>query len=57
MMHLPGLVLAGPDGKSYPRREPARLAVRGWYGEGSEASGSIFQISNSRPSAKAKTKS
>lgn len=46
MLHLPGLVLAGQMEKVIRACNQLNLAVRGIYGEGSEASGSIFQISN-----------
>ncbi len=46
MMHLPGLVLASQMEQVIRAVNQLGLAVRGWYGEGSEASGSIFQISN-----------
>ncbi len=46
MMHLPGLVLASQMEQAIRAVNQLGLAVRGWYGEGSEASGSIFQISN-----------
>ncbi len=46
MMHLPGLVLASQMEAVIRAVNQLGLAVRGWYGEGSEASGSIFQISN-----------
>jgi protein arginine kinase len=46
MMHLPGLVLASQMEQVIRAVNQLGMAVRGWYGEGSEASGSIFQISN-----------
>jgi protein arginine kinase len=46
MMHLPGLVIAGHMDKVVRFAGQLNLAVRGLFGEGSEASGSIFQISN-----------
>ena len=46
MMHLPGLVLSSLMEQTIRAVNQLGLAVRGWYGEGSEASGSIFQISN-----------
>jgi protein arginine kinase len=46
MMHLPALVLATQMEKVIRAVNQLGLAVRGWYGEGSEAHGSIFQISN-----------
>lgn len=46
MMHLPGLVIVGHMEKVIRACNHLNLAVRGIYGEGSEAIGSIFQISN-----------
>lgn len=46
MLHLPGLVMAGQMDKVMRALNQDGLAVRGWFGEGSEAFGSIFQISN-----------
>lgn len=46
MMHLPGLVIVGQMEKVIRACNHLNLAVRGIYGEGSEATGSIFQISN-----------
>ena len=46
MMHLPSLVLAGHMEKVVRAISQMGMAVRGLYGEGSEATGSIFQISN-----------
>jgi protein arginine kinase len=46
MMHLPSLVLANHMEKVVRAISQMRMAVRGLYGEGSEATGSIFQISN-----------
>lgn len=46
MMHLPGLVIAGHMEKVVRFANQLNLAVRGLFGEGSDASGSIFQISN-----------
>lgn len=46
MMHLPGLVLAGNMEQVIRMVNQLGLAVRGHFGEGSEATGSIFQISN-----------
>lgn len=46
MMHLPGLVLAGHMEQVIRMVNQLGLAVRGHFGEGSEATGSIFQISN-----------
>lgn len=46
MMHLPGLVLKGHIEQVIRMVNQLGIAVRGHFGEGSEASGSIFQISN-----------
>ncbi|MDP4086520.1 MAG: protein arginine kinase [Bacillota bacterium] len=46
MMHLPGLILTHQINRIIPAINQLGLAVRGIYGEGSEALGNIFQISN-----------
>jgi len=46
MMHLPGLVISGQMEKIVRAVNQLGMVVRGLFGEGSEASGSIFQISN-----------
>jgi protein arginine kinase len=46
MMHLPGLCLAGHMEQVIRTVAQLGLAVRGHFGEGTEATGSIFQISN-----------
>ncbi|HYK71771.1 MAG TPA: protein arginine kinase [Pseudoneobacillus sp.] len=46
MMHLPGLVLTHQMNRIIPAINQLGLVVRGIYGEGSEALGNIFQISN-----------
>jgi protein arginine kinase len=46
MMHLPGLVLTQQMGRIIPAINQLGFVVRGIYGEGSEALGNIFQISN-----------
>ncbi|NBP89793.1 MAG: ATP--guanido phosphotransferase, partial [Opitutae bacterium] len=46
MVHLPGLCLAGHIEKVSRALGQDGLAVRGWLGEGTEALGNIFQISN-----------
>ena len=46
MMHLPGLVLANQMEKVVRAVNQLGIAVRGLFGEGSDAGGSIFQISN-----------
>lgn len=46
MLHLPGLVMAAQMEKVIRAVNQMGIAVRGLYGEGTDASGSIFQISN-----------
>ncbi|OZM55874.1 protein arginine kinase [Lottiidibacillus patelloidae] len=46
MMHLPALVLTNQMNRLIPAVSQLGLVVRGMYGEGSEALGNIFQISN-----------
>ncbi|MFY4777131.1 protein arginine kinase [Metabacillus sp. RGM 3146] len=46
MMHLPALVLTRQINRIIPAINQLGLVVRGIYGEGSEAQGNIFQISN-----------
>jgi protein arginine kinase len=46
MMHLPGLMLTQQINRIIPAINQLGLVVRGIYGEGSEALGNIFQISN-----------
>lgn len=46
MMHLPGLVITQQINRIVPAINQLGLVVRGIYGEGSEALGNIFQISN-----------
>jgi protein arginine kinase len=46
MLHLPGLKLAGDIEKVKRAAADMALAVRGFYGEGSEAAGDFYQISN-----------
>lgn len=46
MMHLPGLVMTRQVNRLIPAINQLGLVVRGIYGEGSEAQGNIFQISN-----------
>ncbi|MDW4524869.1 protein arginine kinase [Rossellomorea marisflavi] len=46
MVHLPGLVLTQQMNRIIPAINQLGLVVRGIYGEGSEALGNIFQISN-----------
>jgi protein arginine kinase len=46
MLHLPALKLTGEIDKVFRAAKELRLAVRGLYGEGSEATGDFYQISN-----------
>lgn len=46
MLHLPGLVLQEHMEKVIRMVNQLGMAVRGLFGEGSEATGSVFQISN-----------
>jgi protein arginine kinase len=46
MLHLPALRLTGNIDKAKRAATDMSLAVRGFYGEGSEAAGDLYQISN-----------
>jgi protein arginine kinase len=46
MLHLPGMVLSDQINKVVQAVGKLGLAVRGLYGEGTEALGNVFQISN-----------
>lgn len=46
MLHLPGLVMSKQIGQIVGAISQLGLAVRGYYGEGTEAYGNLFQISN-----------
>src|SRR5207253_10869157 len=46
MLHLPGLVLSELVNQGIQAVSKIGLAVRGLYGEGTEAMGNLFQISN-----------
>src|SRR3954454_16697292 len=46
MLHLPALKLIGEIEKVFRAVKDMRLAVRGLYGEGTEATGDFYQISN-----------
>ena len=46
MLHLPALVLTKEIQKVFQALQKIRLAVRGLYGEGSQAMGDFYQISN-----------
>jgi protein arginine kinase len=46
MLHLPALVMTKQIGKVLQALDKLRVAARGMYGEGTEASGNLFQFSN-----------
>ena len=46
MIHLPALSLTNQVGKIYQAISKLGLTMRGFYGEGTEASGDFYQISN-----------
>jgi len=46
MVHLPGLVMTKQIGRVLSALSQVGLAVRGFYGEGTEAVGNLFQVSN-----------
>ncbi len=46
MMHLPALKLTGEIDRVRRAAKDLHLAVRGYYGEGSESAGDFYQISN-----------
>lgn len=46
MLHLPGIVMAKQINQIIHTISQLGLAVRGYYGEGTEAHGNLFQISN-----------
>lgn len=46
MLHLPALKLTKEIEKAFRAAHDMRLAIRGLYGEGTEATGDFFQISN-----------
>lgn len=46
MLHLPALKLTGELERVFRAARDMRLAVRGLFGEGTEASGDFFQVSN-----------
>ena len=46
MMHLPALVLTNQIDKVFRSLQKINLAVRGLYGEGSQAMGDFYQVSN-----------
>ena len=46
MLHLPALKMSGEIEKAFRAAQDMRLAIRGLYGEGTEATGDFFQVSN-----------
>ena len=46
MLHLPALKISGEIEKAFRAAHDMRLAIRGLYGEGTEATGDFFQVSN-----------
>jgi protein arginine kinase len=46
MLHLPAMKLTGEIEKVFRAAKDLRLAVRGLYGEGTEATGDFYQVSN-----------
>lgn len=46
MLHMPALKLTGEIDKVRRAAKALNIAVRGFYGEGSEAAGDIYQLSN-----------
>jgi len=46
MLHLPALKLSGKIEQAFRAARDMRLAIRGLYGEGTEATGDFFQVSN-----------
>lgn len=46
MLHLPGLKLTGEIERVFRAAKDMHLAVRGLFGEGTEATGDFFQVSN-----------
>ncbi len=55
MLHLPGLVLAEHINQIIQSVNKLGLAVRGLYGEGTEALGNVFQVSNQMTLGEAET--
>ena len=46
MLHLPALKMTGEIEKAFRAARDMHLAIRGLYGEGTEAQGDFFQVSN-----------
>ena len=56
MMHLPGLVISNNMERVIRAVNQLGIIVRGFFGEGSDASGHIFQISNQQTLGESETK-
>lgn len=52
LLHLPALVMTGHSAKAFRAIGELHLAVRGLFGEGTEAMGELFQVSNQRTCGK-----
>ena len=55
MLHLPALVQANQINKVFRALQKINLAVRGLYGEGTQAFGDFYQISNQQTLGKSET--
>lgn len=55
MLHLPALVMTKQIEKVFQAVSKINLAVRGFYGEGTQASGDFYQISNQMTLGRAET--
>ena len=55
MLHLPALVITREIEKVFQAVAKVNLAVRGLYGEGTQASGDFYQISNQRTLGRSET--
>ena len=56
MMHLPGLVISEQMQQVVQAAAQLNITVRGLYGEGTEATGNLFQISNQSTLGTVKTR-
>ena len=56
MLHLPGLVLTGQIQAVVQGLNKLGLAVRGFYGEGSQTLGNLYQISNQSTLGRARSR-
>lgn len=48
LLHLPALIFTGAWEKTFPALEKSGLVIRGFYGEGTEPAGNIFQVSTGK---------